>query len=71
MTQTKQQQLIDYLDDCLPDGYLLVIGPQPGNAEVRQEWEAIRLALEAIRCNALAAQIRAVRFSLRSADLAN
>jgi hypothetical protein len=71
MTQAEQQQLIEYLDLWLSHGHIPVNGPQPGNAESRQEWEFIRLALEAIRCDALASQIRAVRLSRRSPELAN
>ena len=71
MTQATQQQLIEYLDLCLSHGYIPINGPQPGNAKSRQEWEFIRLALEAIRCDALAAQTRSIRLSWRSAELAN
>jgi hypothetical protein len=71
MTQATQQQLIEYLDLCLSHGHIPVNGPQPGNAESRQEWEFIRVALEAIRCDALAAQTRAIRLSWRSPELAN
>jgi hypothetical protein len=71
MTQATQQQLIDYVDLCLSHGHIPVNGPQPDNTESRQEWEFIRLALEAIRCDALAAQIRAVRLSRKSPELAN
>jgi len=72
MTQeATQKQLIEHLDLCLSRGHIPVNRPQPGNAESRQEWEFIRLALEAIRCDALTAQIRAVRLSRRSPELAN
>jgi hypothetical protein len=71
MTQATQQQLIEYLDLCLSHGHIPVNGPQPCNAESRHEWEFIRLALEAVRRDALAAQIRAVRLSWRSPELAN
>jgi hypothetical protein len=69
MTQATQQQLIEYLDLCLSHGHIPVNGPQPGNAESRQEWEFIRLALEAVRCDALASQIRDVRLSRRLPEL--
>jgi len=71
MTQATQRQLIDYVDLCLSHGHIPVSGPKPGNTESRQEWQFIRLALEAIRCDALAAQIRAVRLSWRSPELAD
>jgi hypothetical protein len=63
MTQATQRQLIDYVDLCLSHGHIPVKGPQPDNAETRQEWESIQLALEAIRYHALFAQIRAIRLS--------
>jgi hypothetical protein len=71
MIPATQQQLIDYLDQCLFHGHIPVNGPLSGNAEARQEWDFIRLALEAIRCDALAAQTRAIRLSWRSPELAN
>jgi hypothetical protein len=66
---TPQQQLIDYVDLCLSHGHIPVKGPQPDNAEIRQEWEFIQLALEAIRCHALFAQVRAICLSQSNASL--
>jgi hypothetical protein len=69
MTQATQRQLIDYVDLCLSHGHIPVKGPQPDNAETRQEWEFIQLALEAIRYHALFAQIRAIRLSHSTATV--
>jgi hypothetical protein len=69
MTQATQKQLIDYVDLCLSNGHIPVKGPQPDNAETRQEWEFIRLALEAIRYHALFAQVRAICLSQSNASL--
>ena len=69
MTQATQRQLIDYVDLCLSHEHIPVKGPQPDNAETRQEWEFIQLALEAVRYHALAAQIRAIRSSHSNARL--
>ena len=69
MTQATQQQLIDYVDFCLSHGHIPVKGPQSDNAEIRQEWEFIQLAVEAIRYHALFAQIRAIRLSHSNASI--
>jgi hypothetical protein len=69
MTQATQRQLIDYVDLCLSHGHIPVKGPQPDNAEKRQEWEFIQLALEAIRYHALFTQIRAIRLSHSNVSL--
>ena len=67
MTQATQRQLIDYVDLCLSHGHIPSKGPQPDNAETRQEWEFIQLAVEAIRYHALAVQIRTIRLSQSTA----
>ena len=69
MTQATQRQLIDYVDLCLSHGHIPVKGPQPDNAETRQEWEFIQLAVEAIRYHALAVQIRTIRLSQSTAPV--
>jgi tetratricopeptide (TPR) repeat protein len=61
MNPEEYQKIIDYLDTCLSNGQIPDHGPLPGNPEAEQEWQTIRLALEAIRYNALTTQVRTVR----------
>lgn len=61
MTPEEYQKIIDYLDTSLSNGKIPDHGPLPGNPEAEQEWKTIRLALEAIRYNALTTQVRTVR----------
>jgi hypothetical protein len=69
MTPAEYQKMIDYLDKYQSHGQIPVHGPCPGNAEIEKEWQIVLLALEAIRCNALAAQVRAVRLSQQAIPL--
>ena len=69
MTPAEFQNMIDYLDKSPSHGQIPVNGPFPGNAGIEREWQIVLLALEAIRCDALAEQVRAVRLSAASWSL--
>ena len=69
MTPAEYQKMIDYLDKYQSHGQIPVNGPCPGNAGIEKEWQVVLLALEAIRYNALAEQVRAIRLSQRAIPL--
>jgi hypothetical protein len=71
MTPAEYQKMIDYLDKYHSQGQIPVNSPCPDNARIEKEWQVIKLALEAIRCNGLAAQVRAVRLSQSKESLEN
>jgi hypothetical protein len=69
MTPAEYQKMIDYLDKYQSYGQIPINSPRPGNAEIEREWKMTLLALEAIRCHALAVQVRAIRLSQANESL--
>jgi hypothetical protein len=69
MTPAEYQKMIDYLDKFQSHGQTPINSPCPGNAGTEKEWQIVPLALEAIRCHALAVQVRAIRLSLAKESL--
>ena len=68
MAPAEYQKMIDYLDKYQFHGQIPINSPYP-DTEIEKEWPIVLLALEAIRCHALAVQVRAIRLLQANSSL--